>query len=393
MLRYRLQRILREARLSGFEEGSLAAGVLAIAVAIGAALPSDEPGGFSRNLGSIGLGALAAYAISRGIRLYRAGISGSLPRTVGKLRIRRGPSRALTAATVTGALVLPTAVSVALLALDDRAWLAITGVLTVAAFGLLTKRLRTAERAYADPPPAPTELLERLCMRADLPVPALVVKPGPRANAWTSGGRIHLTKPLLELLDESEVEAVLAHELAHIANRDAPVMDICSAPSRVLLGFAGYVAPRVTSCIKHLNRLSVVVVFLAVLSVPPAFVLGWMSRLSVLVMSRSREFAADTAAAALTGRPSALVSALLKLDGADEWPTRADLREVDGLAVLCIVGPGSRLGRFFRTHPPTPARVKRLERLEEQLQASGWVAPGLFAGDRDAADRDQQPAR
>jgi Zn-dependent protease with chaperone function len=65
---------------------------------------------------------------------------------------------------------------------------------------------------------------------------------------------------------------------------------------------------------------------------------------------------------------------LLKLDGPSEWPTRRDLRQVDGLAVLCIVGTDfSRLGRFFRTHPPTAARVRRLEQLEERLQESGWA--------------------
>jgi heat shock protein HtpX len=71
-------------------------------------------------------------------------------------------------------------------------------------------------------------------MRADSPVPQLVVEPSAEANAWTTGGRIHLTRPLMMVLDESELEAVLAHELAHLAHRDAAVMDVCSAPSRVL---------------------------------------------------------------------------------------------------------------------------------------------------------------
>jgi Zn-dependent protease with chaperone function len=80
-------------------------------------------------------------------------------------------------------------------------------------------------------------------MRADIPVPHLVVEPGAVANAWTTGGCIRLTRPLLTLLDESELEAVLAHEFAHLAHRDAAVMDVCSAPSRMLLGFVGFLAP------------------------------------------------------------------------------------------------------------------------------------------------------
>jgi Zn-dependent protease with chaperone function len=109
----------------------------------------------------------------------------------------------------------------------------------------------------------------------------------------------------------------------------------------------------------------------AVLCVPPAFVVGWISRLSVLGMSRAREFAADRAAVALTGRPSALASALMKLEHQREWAPRSDLRQVEPYAVLCIVGAWrSRLGRLFSTHPPTTVRVKRLEAIETRLQGT-----------------------
>jgi heat shock protein HtpX len=86
-------------------------------------------------------------------------------------------------------------------------------------------------------------------------------------------------------------------------------------------------------------------------------------------MSRAREFSADAAAATLTGRPSALASALLKLEGQREWAPRSDLRQAEAYAVLCIVGthrPG--LGHLLSTHPPTAARVKRLEEIERRIQ-------------------------
>ena len=103
----------------------------------------------------------------------------------------------------------------------------------------------------------------------------------------------------------------------------------------------------------------------------PAFLLGWFSRLSVLGMSRSREFAADAAAAALTGRPSALASALMKLGGEQEWLPAADLRQAQARAVLCIVGAdSSRLGHC-RTHPSIAARVKRLQAIEQRVQERG----------------------
>jgi heat shock protein HtpX len=197
-------------------------------------------------------------------------------------------------------------------------------------------------------------------MRADIPVPHLVVEPGPVANAWTTRGRIHVTRPLLKLLDQSELEAVLAHELAHLAYRDAAVMDVCSAPSRVLLGFVGVVASGFRAWVRNLfdigfPGIAIWSAILAALSVPPALLFGWVSRLSVLGMSRAREFAADAAAAALTGRPSALASALLKLDRESDRMPRADLRQVKGRAVLCILGTEtSRLGPLFSTHPPLP---------------------------------------
>jgi heat shock protein HtpX len=218
-------------------------------------------------------------------------------------------------------------------------------------------------------------------MRADVPVPPLVVEPGPEANAWTTRGRIHVTTPLLLLLERSEVEAVLAHELAHLANRDAAVMDVCSAPSRVLLSYAGTLAAGVRLWLRHLFEFPFPGValwgaILAVVSVPPAFVMGWLSRLSVLGMSRTREFAADAAAAALTGRPSALASALMKLEKESGWLPRDDLRAVEARAVLSILGSdSSRLGSWFSTHPPTAARVKRLEAIEGRLQAGGQSVP------------------
>jgi heat shock protein HtpX len=205
--------------------------------------------------------------------------------------------------------------------------------------------------------------------------PELLVEHDAVANCWTAGGRIHVTTPLLRRLDDAEVEAVLAHELAHLAHRDAAVMEICSAPSRVLLGFARLLAwlPRVIKESRGQFPPGIVTAFIVVCG-PPAFVIGWICRLSVLGMSRAREFSADAAAVTLTGRPSALASALLKLDSEREWVPRTDLRQAEADAVLCIVGPArSGLGRPFSTHPSIAARVKRLEETETRVQA-GWYA-------------------
>jgi heat shock protein HtpX len=373
---YHVYRAYRAASLSVFEEDSFLAGVLLIVTAVVAAVVGGDAGGFARVTGSVGLAGVVICAASRSIRLYRAGLRASLPATVAKVRVRIRPARGLSVCTVVLALGLPLASGVALVALVEWAWLVVAGVLLLGCAGVFTAWVRevAGEPAYADSPVEASELLLRLCMRADMRVPGLVVEPGPVANAWTARGRIHLTRPLLKLLEPAELQAVLAHELAHLARRDAAVMEICAAPSRLLLTFAGLLAPRLARGMIVLADLSlflsVVVAAVAVICVPPAFVIGWVSRLSVLGMSRAREFSADAAAVTLTGRPSALASALMKLDGQREWVPRSDLRQAGAHAVLCIVGTGTPgLGRWLSTHPSTARRIKRLERTEARIQA------------------------
>jgi heat shock protein HtpX len=317
-------------------------------------------------------------ALSRGVRIYRAGVAASLPGSVGRVGVRIRPRRISTTLTAVFALVLPAAATGALVVLVEWGWLVIAGALLIGCPAMLAAgiRNRRGELPHAGAPRSAEILLQRLCMRADVPVPELVLEPSLEANAWTTRGRIHVTKTLLSVLDESELEAVLAHEVAHIARRDAAVTDVCSAPSRMLLSFAGVIASGFKAFMRWFAELgsllgpAIYAVLAACIAFPPAFLLGWTSRLSVPGMSRSREYAADTAAAALTGRPSALASALIKLDAERNWLPDADLRQAEARAVLCIVGvDGSRLGRLFRTHPPVAARVKRLEAIEQRVQA------------------------
>ena len=136
-------------------------------------------------------------------------------------------------------------------------------------------------------------------------------------------------------------------------------MDICSAPSRVLLACAGSLAQRFARALRNPwlslpggDMVRVAIAIPAICGVPPAFVIGGICRLSVLGTSRAREFSADAAAATLTGRPSALASALMKLERQREWTPRTDLRQVEPYAVFCIVGTAR--SRMFSTHPRPP---------------------------------------
>jgi heat shock protein HtpX len=358
---------------STFEKQAVVTGFLLLVAGAVLAVVNEFAGGPAQAVGTIGLGTLAVAALSRAVRLYRADAAVAMPASVGRVRIRVRPARVTSVLTAIFAVVLPCGATVAFVALTDWGWFAIGGLLSV---GALALRMSTAGRVkrdyHRDPPQAVAALLERLCMRADVPVPGLVLESAPSPNAWTTYGAIHLTPSLLDLLDESELEAVLAHELAHLARRDAAVMDVCSAPSRLLLSFAGLVGTgKLTRMAFEVGayRAALTVAVLSIVSAPPAFVFGWVSRLSVLGMSRSREFAADAAAATLTGRPSALVSALMKLDDERGWVPRRDLREAEARSVLCIVATrSSKLGRLFSSHPPTTARIGRLHEIEERLQ-------------------------
>jgi heat shock protein HtpX len=362
-------------RTSSFEHHSLIAGLLLLVAAPIVAAAEDSLGGSARLVAVIGLGVLGLHALSRSVRLYRAGVPASLPESVGRVTVPMRPGRIASATTAFLALGLPVAAGVTLVTLLDWIWLPLAAALVIGGFASLLRRApeEPVEPYRRDPPREVPALLERLCMRADVPVPELMVEGDVEANAWTTRGRIHVTTRLLRVLDQSELEAVLAHEVAHIANRDAAMMDVFSAPSRMLLGYAAGAAAGVKFWIKNVFEIpfpgvAVWGAILAVLSGPPAFALGWVSRLSLLRMSRTREYTADAAAATLTGRPSALASALMKLDRQSDWIARADLREADARAVLCILGSPSRLGPLFSTHPSVAARVKRLEAIEQRVQ-------------------------
>jgi heat shock protein HtpX len=389
MDRYHARRALRAARVSSLEEGSLLGGLLLIAAGCAAALITIDPGGIARLLGSAGLAGVITCAASRGLRLYRADAATALPTSVARVRVHHRPNRVLSVITVLLSLGLPLAAAVAAIAVVEWGWLVVIVIAllgSMAAVALWIEKLRRGEPDSRSPVAA-LELLQRLCIRADMQLPTLVVEGGAVATAWTSRARVHVTRPLLELLDDAELEAVLAHELAHLGRRDAALMEICSAPSHLLLVFAAALRQRAARWVGAVHELPGLEPFVAlgvllhVVLIPPTFVIGWLSRTAVLGMSRSREFAADAAAATLTGRPSALGSALLKLERQHDWTPRADLRQAEPRAVLAIVGrPRSGLGRLFATHPPVAARVKRLEQLEERIHAAAtpsrlWQQP------------------
>jgi len=217
-------------------------------------------------------------------------------------------------------------------------------------------------------------MIERLCIQADIPKPRVAVAQTEMPNAFAMGrsqkhATICATTGILNLLSPAELEGVLAHEVTHIVNRDVAIMTLASffasiASTIVQFGFffgGGYGG---NSDNDDDNPSFMVVILVSVAVYIVSFLLMQM-------LSRYREFAADRGAAVITGRPSALSSALLKISGAMERTPTQDLRAAGELNAFFIVPASLKNSIFnlFATHPPLEKRIEALSRLEAQLQS------------------------
>ena len=283
------------------------------------------------------------------------------------------PDLALTARMVVAAVLTPAVLLAALAAIVVLApWRLGAGVALASVVGVVAvaRERRESRRGREVGPAEAPELhaiAERLCLLADLPKPRIVVEPEVQPNSWVvSVGRgrtsLHLTRGLLDRLKPSELEAVMAHELAHVAHRDAMVMTVVGGPGSALMGGGARV-------IRHGG------VWLLSFGALAAIAIGWVASLGTRALSRYREFAADAGAVALTGNPAALASALIAVsEGLAALPDR-DLRTVaarDAFHLLPVTREKSRdhLPPLPATHPSLKARIARLERLEARLQSA-----------------------
>jgi heat shock protein HtpX len=206
-------------------------------------------------------------------------------------------------------------------------------------------------------------MIDRLCAIADMPKPTVAVADSDVPNAFATGRTparavVCATTGLMRRLDERELEGVLAHELSHVAHRDVTVMTVASVVG-VLAGFLTRIV--VYSGMGRARRDSGPPVVLVVVLV--SMVVYALSFLLTRALSRYRELSADRAGAFLTGRPSALASALVKISGEmSRIPTR-DLREAEPYNAFFLVpaiAPGFSLSSLFSTHPPLQRRLQQL---------------------------------
>jgi heat shock protein HtpX len=214
-------------------------------------------------------------------------------------------------------------------------------------------------------------MIERLCIQADLPKPKVAVMPTSMPNAFAMGrspksATVCTTTGIMELLSPSELEGVLAHELTHVINRDVAVMTLASffaSIASIIVQFGFFFGGGSDDDDDGPGVMVVILVALAV------YVISFFL---MQALSRYREFAADRGAAVLTGRPSALASALMKISGTMERIPQTDLRAHPELNAFYIFPAGAKRSLFalFQTHPPIEKRVAALQRLEAQLQGT-----------------------
>jgi heat shock protein HtpX len=210
--------------------------------------------------------------------------------------------------------------------------------------------------------------VQRLVQQADLPMPRVALIDAAMPNAFATGRSpshavVAVTRGLLQQLSQPELEAVLAHELTHIRNRDMVVMTMAGSFAAVAawivqMGFWFGLGSRDDRD----NGNSFAVVLLV------SVLVAAISHMLVLTLSRYREYAADRGSAILTGSPEQLASALLRITGAMQHIPSQDLREAQPLSALFIAAP-SKAGvmELFSDHPSVEKRIARLQRLDQSM--------------------------
>lgn len=212
--------------------------------------------------------------------------------------------------------------------------------------------------------------VERLCALADLPKPRIAVVKTSIPNAFATGrspeaAAVAVTTGLLDRLTQPELEGVLAHELSHVRHRDAMVITLASffaLVAQLLMRwlFWGGMMHRG----RRQGAAGVALVYLASLAV-------WViSFFLIRALSRYRELAADRGAAVITGAPSQLSSALLKISGTMQRIPNEDLRQVEAMNAFFIIPAlsGGAMSELFSTHPSLERRLAQLEQLQRQME-------------------------
>jgi heat shock protein HtpX len=207
------------------------------------------------------------------------------------------------------------------------------------------------------------QMVRELCTRADLPMPSLYVIPQEQPNAFATGrnpknSAVAVTAGIMKRLSEDELRGVIAHELAHIRNRDVLLQSVAAAIGASIT-YLGYMLMWFGGD-EDSGPLGLIAALALVILAPIA------ASLIQLGVSRQREYSADATGAEICGNPESLASALLRLEeSAQEIPMQVN----SAAEPLYIVKPfaGKGMAALFSTHPPIEERVKRLRQMRPTL--------------------------
>lgn len=215
------------------------------------------------------------------------------------------------------------------------------------------------------------DLVERIVARNNLPKPRIAVINTKMPNAFATGKTpkssiVTVTTGLMDQLETEELEGVIAHELSHIKNRDVLVLTLASLFSTIawyLMQFSFYGGMSGGYGRRRDSGGGMALVLLV------AIITWFVSFLIIRAISRYREFVADKDGALMTGKPSKLASALLKISGTMKRIPTQDLRQMEGMNAFFIIPAlsGSSFANLFSTHPPVDQRVKKLLEMEAAM--------------------------
>ena len=222
-------------------------------------------------------------------------------------------------------------------------------------------------------------MVERLCAMADLPKPRVAIVPSNVPNAFATGrnpkhAAVAVTQGLWDRLEPREVEAVLAHEMSHVANRDVLIMTVASffamlaaMITRWGLYFGMFSGGGYGGGNRNNNNQNQVPVWLIIFAV--SVVTYAISFILIRTISRYREYAADRGSALITGAPENLMSALQKISSQMSLIPQRDLREVQGMNAFFIIPTSVKqaTAELFMDHPPMEKRLAALAEIASQM--------------------------
>jgi heat shock protein HtpX len=226
--------------------------------------------------------------------------------------------------------------------------------------------------------PELVHLVAELAGRAGLPMPRVYIMHNPQPNAFATGrnpqnAAVAVTTGLLEMLSRDELAGVIAHELAHIKNHDTLLMTITATIAgaiSMLAQFGMFFGGGHRDSNGH-GGMGIIGTLLMVVLAPLAAMLVQMA------ISRTREYAADNTGGRIVRNPSALASALAKLDAAAHQIENIPAERNPATAHLFIVNPlsGARMDNLFSTHPSTENRIAALQQLAAELGGASFAQP------------------